>query len=68
MPFPKNTVPGGVPGGGRIDETIKPGIDGLDAAIEPFGMYSGMTKRLARSDGRFCPQYDSEAIRWEDKD
>lgn len=51
MPFPKKTVPGG--NGGRIEETEGKGVDGLDAAIEPFGMYSGMTKRLARSDGAF---------------
>lgn len=49
----QKSVPGG--NGGRLPAPQETGLDGLPYHIDPDGeIYSGMTKRLARSDGTFC--------------
>lgn len=54
MPFPRKSVPGGNIGGRIIEEEL-PGLDGAPYDVDPPNtIYSGMTKRLARSDGKFC--------------
>lgn len=54
MPFPDKSVPDGLGGRIKVTEPIK-GIDGLPYEVDPPNtIYSGMTKRLARSDGQFC--------------
>jgi hypothetical protein len=46
--------------GGRVRVPIHRNPDGSDKSIDPIGdIYSGMLKRGARQDGRFCPQYDN---------
>lgn len=59
MPFPEKSVPAG--NGGRIKETELKGLDGLPYDVDPANtIYSGMTKRLARSDGQFTNVKDKK--------
>ena len=54
VPFPKKSVSGGNLGGRIVETEKQPGIDGLPYDVDPDQtIYSGMTKRLARSDGEF---------------
>lgn len=54
------SVPGGL--GGRVIVPVRTNKQGIDYAIDPAGIYSGMVKRQARQNlGHFSkPEYEQD--------